>query len=133
MHSPSGFENIVIILRNIGIHAGIRKYVPDGKREWLLLENDGAIYTIIIKLISNVYSCGKCGKSIYGKDNAEEHDCVVLSEAGMTLEFDWVILLPGLLYLEMNAAKAWIDLNWEVFMQEMVSEFGIHFDFIKNN
>ena len=32
MISPSGYENIVSILRNIGVRAGIDKCVPNGKR-----------------------------------------------------------------------------------------------------
>ena len=98
MINPSGFENIAEILRDIGIRAGIRRYVKDGKREWLFLENDGAIYSIIIKLIENVFICTGCGKSAYGKDYFENHDCYKKKNIEPEREFDWIILLPGLLH-----------------------------------
>ena len=85
MISPSGYENIVSNLRNIGVRAGIDKYVPNGKRKWLILENDGAIYTIIIKLIQNVLSCPKCRLSTNGKENVVDHQlfcCTMLSWKG---------------------------------------------------
>lgn len=34
MLSPSGFEIIVIILQNIGVQAGVKKYVKVGKQEY---------------------------------------------------------------------------------------------------
>ena len=87
MISPSGYENIVSILRNIGVRAGIDRYVPNGKRKWLILESGGAIYTIIIKLIRNVFSCPKCGLSTYGKQNVVDHQCVLLYNVVMEREF----------------------------------------------
>ena len=124
MISPSGHENIVFILRNIGVRAGIDKYIPNGKRQWLILENDGAIYTIIKKLIQNLFSCPKCGLSTYGKENVVDHQCVLLYNVAMEREFDWIILLPGLLHFEMNSAKAFMELNWSVFMENIVIGLG---------
>ena len=54
MISPSEYENIVSILHNTGVKAGIDKYSPNGERKWLILENGSAIYTIIKKPIQNV-------------------------------------------------------------------------------
>ena len=54
MISSSEYENIVSILHNTGVRAGIGKYSPNGERKWLILENDSAIYTIIKKPIQNV-------------------------------------------------------------------------------
>ena len=120
MISPSRYENIVSILRNHGVRAGIDKYVPNGKRKWLVLENDGVIYVIIIKLIQNVFSCPKCGLSTYGKESVGDHQCVLLYNVVMESEFDWIFLLPGLLHFEMNSAKAFMELNWSVFMENIV-------------
>ena len=124
MISPSGYENIVFILRNIGVRAGIDKYVPNGNGKWLILENDGAIYTIIIKLIQNVFSCPKYGLSTYGKENVGDHQCVLLYNVVMERKFDWIVLLPGLLHFEMNSAKAFMELNWSVFMENIVIGLG---------
>ena len=63
---------------NIGARASIEKHISNGKRKWLMLENDRTIYTIIIKLIQNEFNCPKCGLSTYGKENVVDHRCVSL-------------------------------------------------------
>ena len=83
--SPSGYENIVSILRNIGVRADIDKYVPNGKRKWLILENDAAIYTIISKLIQNVFSCPNAGCQLTARKMLVTTDvfyCTMLSWKG---------------------------------------------------
>lgn len=124
MLNPSGFENIATILRTIGKKAGIKKYDEKGSRNWLLFENDGAIFTIIIKLIKNVLICPSCNESIYGIENFEDHSCAVLHSAQPDYEFDWVIIIPGLLHYEMNSAKSFMKLNWNVFMEDIVKQLG---------
>ena len=53
-HNPNSFENISVILRNLGVRAGITNY--GGKdREWLLLEVDGAIFAIMEQLMFSVF------------------------------------------------------------------------------
>ena len=41
--NPNSFVNICQILRNLGLHAGIKKY-NSGSRHWLILEVDGTIF-----------------------------------------------------------------------------------------
>ena len=125
MISPSGYENIVSILCNIGVRAGIDKYVPNGECKWLILENDGVIYTIVIKLIQNVFSCPNCGLPTYGKENVGDYQCVSLYNIVMEREFHRIVLLPGLLHFEMNSAKAFVELKWSVFMEHIV--IGLRF------
>ena len=43
----------------------------------------------------------------------------------MEREFDWIVLLPALLHFEMNSAKAFMELNWSVFMENIV--IGLRF------
>ena len=43
----------------------------------------------------------------------------------MEREFDWIVLLPALLHFEMNCAKAFMELNWSVFMENIV--LGLRF------
>ena len=42
----------------------------------------------------------------------------------MQREFDWIVLLPGLLHFEMNSAKAFMELNWSLFMENIVIGLG---------
>ena len=124
--NPNGYHNIAIILKNLGKRAGIQKYnVQSGSRQWLYLENDGAIYTIVIKLIENVFYCELCGESSYGECNFKEHTCCLLQNVTPSREFDWIVPTPGLLHLEMNCGKAFMSLNWCVFMEEILEScFG---------
>lgn len=39
-------------------------------------------------------------------------------------EFDWVVLRIEKLHLEMNMARHFIDLNWDVFVSKLASELG---------
>jgi len=123
--NPNSFANISLILRNLGRRAGIRKYDSTKTRQWIFLENDGGIYTILSKLIANVLKCNICEESFYGKSNFENHSCFVLHNASYEFEFDWIVALPGLLHLEMNAAKAFLSLNWDIFMESVMKDLGI--------
>ena len=51
MLNPNSFEYIVSILKNLGKRANITNYDSTGEHEWLLLENDGGILFICLKLI----------------------------------------------------------------------------------
>ena len=44
--NPNSYEAISQILRNLGRNAGIKKYVPNAKRERLFVEVDGTIHNI---------------------------------------------------------------------------------------
>ena len=92
LRNPNSYENITIILRNIAIRSGIQKYVPTGKRHWMFLEVDGAIYTIVDELIKNTFRCCTCSVSYYSKDVYTDHGCEDLK---YEREFDWIILFPG--------------------------------------
>ena len=91
--NPNSFANIACILRNIGKRAGVKKYCAHGTREWIFIENDGGIYTILIKLITNVVQCLNCFESFYGVDAFENHSCFILHSSRFGFEFDWLILI----------------------------------------
>ena len=109
MVNPSGFESISNILQNLGRRAWIKSYVEDGKRAWVYLENDGGIYTIVARLLKNNFRCTQCKCCFYGEDNLRSHSCFSMNtEILLRREFDWIIPMPGLLHIEMNAAKAFM-------------------------
>lgn len=119
--NPNSYENVSSILRNIGFRAGIYKYDNNKSRKWLFLEVDGTIYVIVEQLINNTYHCTQCKCSFFGKKTFEEHGC---SNLRYEHEFDWVILFPGLLHIEMNICRAFVKLNWEVFMKDVAYQMG---------
>ena len=77
-----------------------------------------------MKLIHNVLQCPECNVSVYGKKIFSEHNCAKLRDIIATNEFDWIVLSPGLLHLEMYAGRAFIKLNWSVFMESVAKELG---------
>lgn len=74
MINPNGYHNIVEILRNLGIKAGMRMCNLGGLREWLLVEVHGVTYSVVINLFGNVFACNICTKTFYGKDTLNEHE-----------------------------------------------------------
>ena len=122
--NPNSFQNIATILDNIGKRAEINKYCPSGKRQWLFMENDGGILCVLLKLVFNVVRCEECKSVIYGIENFKEHSCKVLNNAAYTYEFDWIVPQTGLLHLEMNSGKAFMNCNWDVFMKDVCEELG---------
>ena len=87
--NPNGFKNICELLQNFGKRAGIEKYCPgSGQRKWVFIENDGAIYTIMLKLINNVLTCPQCDVSFYGSHNFDQHTCASSENIQGVREFD---------------------------------------------
>lgn len=92
--------------------------------EWVILENDGGILSIIYKLIYNVLRCPECSEVMYGKKTFEEHICSVLKEVTPKYVYSWVLPQLALLHLEMNSGKSFLSCNWLVFMKEVCRTLG---------
>ena len=122
MVNPSSFENISQILFNMAERAGIQ--TEEAARKWLFLECDGGIYYLVEKLVFNVLHCDACDGSFFGKDVFFEHKCSILYDIPPKYEFGWLLPLPGLLHIEMNACKAFFDLNWEIMLQDVCAILG---------
>ena len=85
------------------------------------MEADGAIFVVVNQLIENTYICSSCKTSFFGTQTYENHGC---SELSYEREFDWIVLFPGLLHIEMNMCKAFMKLNWDAFMKDIVTSLG---------
>ena len=107
----------------MGVRAGVHKYGV-GDRRWLFVECDGGIYSIVEKLVFNVFHCELCHESVFGFEEFMNHRCRILYDLDHTREFDWIIPLPGLLHIEMNGCKAFFELNWEVFLKSVCTLLG---------
>ena len=49
-----------------------------------------------------------CKGVFYGKDCFDVHSCCELHIPEFECKFDWVVPIPDLLHLEMNAVKAFV-------------------------
>ena len=116
--NPNSYENIIHVIQAIGIRAGIKQY-GNGSREWLMVECDGLPYNIIRDIIANVWRCSQCSGCYYGLDSFEEHKCYILKSIQPKREFAWLLPVCSLLHVEMNVARSFSRLNWEVYMSKL--------------
>ena len=107
--NPNSYDAVSTVLRNLGKRAGIKRY-GGVKREWLFVECDGTIFLLIRSLMTNTLLCTKCDTSFYGAEafHSRDHAC---EDPEAQHEFDWIILVPGSLHIEMNTSKAFMRLN----------------------
>ena len=125
--NPNSFESVAQVLRAVGKNGGIKQY-GDGDREWMFVECDGQPYTVMRDLMDNVWQCSECGNSYYGEETFKQHICHLLRKSEGRREFSWVVPIPGLLHLEMNSARSFIRLNWEIFMSDLARVLGFESD-----
>ena len=121
--NPNSFHTIIKIIQNIGVRAGVKQYGGQS-REWLFVECDGLPYNTMRDIIANVWRCPQCNNCYYGSESFEEHKCFILQEVNPVREFGWLIPVSGLLHVEMNAARSFLKLNWEVFTSTLGFELG---------
>ena len=108
--NPNSYERVKEVLRHIGKSFNIALYTPGSPRKWCAVVCDGLPYVLAQKVIRETFICD-CGKD-GSKAEMEAHG----KEPGhhATREFDWVLLQIGLGHVEMNFARAFLSLNWEV-------------------
>jgi len=116
--NPSGYHNVIQVLQSIGTRAGIKQY-GNGSKEWLFVECDGLPYNLIRDIITNVLRCTECNRCFYGSNSFQDHKCFVIMQVSPTHEFGWLLPVFGLLHLEMNLGRAFIKLNWEIFVKSV--------------
>ena len=114
--NPNGYNNIVQILQGIGERGGIKQY-NSGDLEWLFVECDGLPCNMIRDIISEVLRCQLCNRCFWGREAFEEHNCFQAASAKSKKEFGWLVPIFGLLHLEMNIGRAFVKLNWDVFVR----------------
>ena len=121
--NPNGYFNIIQVLQSIGIKAGIQQY-GCGTKEWMFVECDGLPYNLIRDIIANVFRYSECKTCFYSIQNFIEHMCHVKRKLEAKREFGWLVQVFGLLHFEMNVARAFIKLNWEVFVGSLGKVLG---------
>ena len=114
--NSNGYHNVIQVLKSIGERAGVKQY-GKGQREQLLVECDGLPYDLIRDIIHNVLRCSECKKCFYGLTSFKEHKCFIITEH--SFEFSWLVPIPGLLHLEMNLGRAFVKMNWDIFVRDV--------------
>ena len=112
--NPSSYENCKAVLRTIGKKAGIRKY-GCGEREWVCVCCDGSPYVLCLRLMVSTYMCDVCKVSMDGMHDVDEHLATHNGTGTYSLEFDWVMLIPGPGHLEMNMIRSLVEFCWDIF------------------
>ncbi len=80
---------------------------------------------IVARLNKNTFRCTQCKCCFYGEDNLRSDSYLSMNtEIPFRRELDWIILMPGPLDIKMNAAKAFMALNWDIFMRNIVKVLG---------
>ncbi len=126
--NPNSKESLILVLRHIGTKAGVRRY-GGTKRSWVIICCDGLPYTIILSLIQEQIICLSCNQSICGQQAFQKHCTSVhadtpANDVMCAREFDWVLLRIGEGHYEMNLMKAFMELNWSVFMCTLTKKMG---------
>lgn len=119
MVNPNSYDAIRKVLVDCGQQARIQKYCPESNRKFLLIYCDGVPYNLIWRLCQSTFRCLSCGELLHSKA-----DCTKHGHNDFTLEFDWVVVVPGGGHIEMNMLKTLVELLWPVFWKDMVMLFN---------
>lgn len=125
--NPNSPDALKEVLRRIGKASNVKRYNPDdpNARHWLNVTMDGLPYLVCRKVVQEMLLCTECGDEVL-KESLNEH-CLKVHQGqrcNAVQEFDWVVLRIGKLHLEMNMARHFMDLNWNVFLSKLASELG---------
>ena len=105
----------------------MKRYHPDdpNARHGLNVTMDGLPYLVCRKVVQEMLLCTECGDDVL-KESLNEH-CLNVHQGqrcNAVQEFDGVVLRFSKLHLEMNMARHFMDLNWNVFLSKLASELG---------
>ena len=119
MVNPNSYDAVISVLESVGKQIGMKKYGA-GNKEFVFIYCDGVPYTLIVRICRSTFRCNKCAKLFTTQASCRKHahdDCTY------TLEFDWVLLMPGAGHIEMNMLRALVEILWPVFWKEMLKLF----------
>ena len=127
--NPNSPSNIAKVLRHIGQSTGVTRYPGGTDRSWTMVCCDGLPFTMMKTLCEEFLVCQLChgefvGTSDFLKHAAEAHDTLTVTEVPYIREFDWVLPVVGDGHYEMNLMKSFVELNWDVFMNDLVKRMG---------
>ena len=125
--NPNSADALKEVLRRVGKAANVKRYHPEypSAREWLNVTMDDSPYLVSRKVIVDVLMCTECGAEVI-KQKVSEHceKCHGGQKCTAIQEFSWVVLRIVKLHVEMNMARHFINLNWDIFPSKLESELG---------
>lgn len=125
--NPNSFDALKDVFRRIGASCKICRYHPSDPDagEWLSVTMDSLPYLVSRQVIENVSICMECGEEVLKKDVAKH--CIDVHQGQRckcVQEFGWVVLRIGKLHMEMNMARHFMDMNWDVVLSQLARELG---------
>ena len=123
--NPNSFDALKDVFRRIGSSCKISRYHPGDPdaREWLSVTMDGLPYLVSRLVIENVLICTECGREVLKKDVVKH--CIEVHQGQKckcVREFGWVVLRIGKLHMEMNMARHFMEMNWNVVLSQLARE-----------
>ncbi|XP_063404446.1 uncharacterized protein LOC134687918 [Mytilus trossulus] len=140
--NPNSSESVAMILRHIGMQAGIKRYGKDNDRDWTFVCCDGRPHSLFQKILNEAVICTHCinnkacsdkasftSKEEYTQHHKRQHSDL---PSAYQKEFDWLYLRIGGGHFEMNAVKAFFELNWIPYLEKMCELMGFNSPNAKN-
>ncbi|XP_063971571.1 uncharacterized protein LOC135159708 [Lytechinus pictus] len=129
--NPNSHASVLKVLQEIGKQVKVKKYVPDGEREWVAVTCDGLPFFLAQRVLKETFTCQECKKAVFTRKAYEshcaEHDAyanVAPKDLPTCLEFDWVLLRIGHGHVEMNMVRSFFALNWDVCLKDLAKTMG---------
>lgn len=133
--NPNSFEPVKVVLRRVVSAARVKRYHPKdpSAREWLSVTMDGLPYLLCREVVESVHICSLCSKEVLlscGKEDLlnacemhtiEEH---IGQQVNYIKGFDWALIRIGKLHMEMNMARTFIDIQWNIYFSLLAHEAG---------
>lgn len=114
-----------MVLRHIDMNGGITRY--GGKdRQWMFACSDARPHSLYQRILDEVMICDHCNEPClniqsYKQHHKENHkECI----PSCSREFDWCYMRIGDGNFEMNAVKAFFELNWIPYLEKMCELMG---------
>ncbi|CAG2237719.1 unnamed protein product [Mytilus edulis] len=123
--NPNSNETVSLVLRHIGINMGIKRY--GGKeRSWAFVCCDGRPHSLYQKILEESVMCNHCNQTFPTRNTYKEHHRLKHPPLRpfCSREFDWLYMRIGGGHFEMNAMKAFFELNWTPFLEKLCELMG---------
>lgn len=125
--NPNSNESVSLVMRHIGINCGIKRY-GGSERSWAFVCCDGRPHSLYHKILEESILCNYCQKPFQSQKVYKDHhkSCHQNLTPSCSREFDWVYMRIGGGHYEMNALKAFFELNWIPYLEKMCELMGFN-------
>ncbi|CAG2237608.1 unnamed protein product [Mytilus edulis] len=119
--------NLSLVMRHICINCGIKRY-GGNEQSWAFVCCDGRLHSLYHKILEESILCSYCQKPFPSRKLYKDHhkSCHQNLTPSCSREFDWVYMRIGAGHYEMNALKAFFELNWIPYLEKMCELMGFN-------